>query len=207
MLHFPSRTLSNATACIHFPIALILVQSMLRKWVFLKRMQPLLPQLFLSVQSRPEADMSDFFKFENQREPPSLADRGRLRSGTKSDILKCLGVPTTASPEARNVSVQALDMPAVIHMVRPTRAATFIDYVPMHVVPFMKSQLTSSVERVDAVCDTYPDRSLKIQAQLRRGSGPRTRICQAAIHHPKERLAEISRQQNRALLLLQPETL
>ncbi len=67
-------------------------------------------------------------------------------------------------------------MPAVVHMVRPTRAATFSDYVHMHVVPFLKSHLTPSVERVDAVWDVYPETSLKIQTQLRRGSDPRTQI-------------------------------
>ncbi len=61
----------------------------------LKKNTALVTQLFLSLQSRPDADMSDFFRFENQREPPSLADRGGLRTGTKSDILKCLGAPTT----------------------------------------------------------------------------------------------------------------
>ena len=32
-------------------------------------------QLFLSLQSRPNADMRKFFLFENQREPPSIADQ------------------------------------------------------------------------------------------------------------------------------------
>ena len=45
----------------------------------------LMIQLFMSVQSRPDADMADFFRFENQREPLSLADRGSLRTGKKSD--------------------------------------------------------------------------------------------------------------------------
>ena len=45
----------------------------------------LMTQLFLSVQSRPDADMAEFFRFENQREPLSLADRGSLRTGKKSD--------------------------------------------------------------------------------------------------------------------------
>ena len=54
----------------------------------------LVTQLFLSLQSRPNADMMDFFQYENQKQPPSLADRGSLRSGTKSDILQCLDVPT-----------------------------------------------------------------------------------------------------------------
>ena len=52
-----------------------------------KKNMTLITQLFLSLQSRPDADMGEFFRFENQREPPSLADRGSLRSGSKSDIL------------------------------------------------------------------------------------------------------------------------
>ena len=35
----------------------------------------LITQLFLSLQSRPNADMRKFFQFENQREPPSVADQ------------------------------------------------------------------------------------------------------------------------------------
>ncbi len=54
----------------------------------------LVTQLFLSLQSRPDANMADFFRFENRREPPSLADRGSLRARKKSDILQCLGATT-----------------------------------------------------------------------------------------------------------------
>ena len=44
----------------------------------LKQNTTLITQLFISLQSRPEADMIDFFKYENQREPPSLSDYGLL---------------------------------------------------------------------------------------------------------------------------------
>ena len=106
--------------------------------------------------SESESDISDFFQFENQREPPSLANRGRLRSRTKSDILNCTAVHTTACTDARNVTVQIFDM---VHL---TRAPTFNDYGKMHLVPFVNSQLTASVERVDAVLDTYPENKLKM---------------------------------------------
>ena len=54
----------------------------------------LITQLFLSLQSCPVANMADFFRFENQIEPPSLADRGSLRAGKKSDNIRCLGATT-----------------------------------------------------------------------------------------------------------------
>lgn len=39
-----------------------------------KKDATLLTQLFLSRQSQPETGMSDFFRFQTQRESPSLAD-------------------------------------------------------------------------------------------------------------------------------------
>ena len=39
----------------------------------------LVAKLFISLQARPDADIDEFFKHENRREPPSLSDRGELR--------------------------------------------------------------------------------------------------------------------------------
>ena len=66
--------------------------------------------------------MSDFFKCETQREPPSLSDRGLLRTGTKSDIRVCLDAPKTRCEDALQSSVYILDMAAVLHMIPPTPA-------------------------------------------------------------------------------------
>ena len=111
----------------------------------------LVTQLFLSLQSRPDADMEDFFRFENQKEPPSLADRGSLRFGTKSDILQCINAPTGRSAAAKQATVVVLDMAAVIHMVRPTTAKTFSEYVSLHIVPFLEAQMKSRAQCIDAV--------------------------------------------------------
>ncbi|MES9882214.1 MAG: hypothetical protein ABW185_15180 [Sedimenticola sp.] len=147
----------------------------------MRRNTTLITQLFLSLQSRPDADISDFFKFENQRDPPSLSDRGQLRAGSKSDILKCFQVGSNpqAIGSARNivdVTVKVLDGPAIVHMVRPTRAKTFDEYASIHFVPFIKSHLGGQVTRVDIVWDVYLEQSLKGQTQRRRGTGTRTRV-------------------------------
>ena len=42
----------------------------------------LVTKLFISLQARPEANISEFFNHKNQREPPSLSHEGKLRSGT-----------------------------------------------------------------------------------------------------------------------------
>ena len=141
-----------------------------------KKNTVLVTQSFLWLKPRPDANMVDFFRYENQREPPALADHGMLRTGTKSDTLECLEVPTAPSVHAHDVTVKVVDMPAVVHMVRPTRAATFNDYVPMHLAPHSKSLLGPNVQGLDAVWDTYPEWNLKMQAHLRRGNGPRTQL-------------------------------
>ena len=109
----------------------------------------LITQLFLSLQSRPDANMADFFRFENQREPPSMADRGPLRAGKKSDILQRFGACTGCLDAAQQVTVVVLDMAEIIHMVRPTRAKTFSEYVTFQILPFLEFQVTNDTERTN----------------------------------------------------------
>ena len=150
-----------------------------------KKNMTLITQLFLSVQSRPDADMAEFFRFENQREPPSLADRGSLRTGKKSDIVECIKAPAGRADSARSATVVVLDMAAVVHMVRPTSAKTFADYATQHIVPFLEHQITPTVERIDAIWDNYPEDNLKSLTHQRRGAGPRTRIGDGHTQIPK----------------------
>ena len=135
----------------------------------------LVTQLFLSLQSRPDADILGFFKFENQRSllAPALSDRIRssLRAGTKSDILKCMYPCANRPRHSSNTSNSSS-----LDMVPPTRALTFNVYVLLHIVPFLKAQMTTTVQRIDAVWDTYPEQNLKSQTQQRRGSVARTRL-------------------------------
>lgn len=138
----------------------------------------LITKLFMSLQARPDADLDDFFKYENRREPPSLSDKGNLRSGTKSDILRCLpNMPITGrTPAAKEATVVVLDMAAVIHFVKPQRAKVFGEYAQMQLMPYLSSQMTSNTTRVDAVWDTYRETSLKSQTRSKRGQGQRTRV-------------------------------
>ena len=143
-------------------------------------------QLFLSLQSRPDANMADFFRFENQREPPSLADRGSLRAGKKSDILQCIGATTGRVAAAQQATVVGLEMAAIIHMVRPIPAKTFGKYVTFQIVPFLESQVTNDTQRIDAFWDSYPpEDNLKAHAQQRRGNDPRTRVGDGSTPIPK----------------------
>lgn len=116
----------------------------------------------------------------NQRDPPSLSNAGKLLSGTKSALLGCLpGMPGPGrSQSSKEASVLVLDMPAVIHIIKPQRATVFGDYTNMYLLPFIESKMTPNTTRVDAVWDTYHDGSLKSQTREKRGdtSGRRTRV-------------------------------
>ena len=69
-------------------------------------------------------------------------NQGPLRSGNKSDILEWLKAPTGRSAEAKAATVVVLYMAVVVHMVWPTSAYTFRDYVSQHLVQFVESQVT-----------------------------------------------------------------
>ena len=86
---------------------------------------------------------------------------------------------------ARLATVVVLDMPAVVHMVRPTSANTFADNATQHIVPFLEYQITPTVERIDAIWDNYPEGNLKSLTHQRRGTGRRTRIGDGHTQIPK----------------------
>ena len=145
----------------------------------------LVTQLFLSLQSRPDADILDFFRYENQKEPPSLADRGMMRSGAKSDILSCLNTPTCHSSAIKEATVMIFDMAAVINMIRPTLAKNFREYVSLHIIPYFKSKMSDNTQRLDAVWDTYPDDNLKALTQQKRGNGARIKVGDGSTPIPR----------------------
>ena len=125
--------------------------------------------MFISLQARPESNIQDFFRHENAKEPPSLAFKGKLRSGTKSQIIQCLpGWPFSRSDAlAKLATVLILDMPAVTHIIKPNRANSFDQYVDLQLLPYIESQMNQA-SRIDAVWDQYKEGSLKNQTRMKR---------------------------------------
>lgn len=77
-------------------------------------------------------------------------------------------------------------MAAVIHMVPPTNAKTFNEYVTLHIIPFLEAQTNNGAQRIDAVWDNYPEENnLKALTQQKRGTGPRTRVGDGSTKIPK----------------------
>ena len=100
---------------------------------------------------------------------------------TKSSLLNCLpGMPGPGFNDgARDTTVLVLDMAAVIHMVKPTRANVFGEYNQKHLIPFLESQINSKCIRIDGVWDRYHEDSLKAQTRVKRGEchGKRKRVA------------------------------
>ena len=152
-------------------------------------------RLYHCVKARPDADIDDFFKHENAKEPPSLSENGHLYYGNKCKIVECLpNVPSPGqSASQKEASVMLLDMAAIINIAVPKRAATFGEYVSLDLFPYIIHIMPEKCSRVDAVFDRYlGELSLKSMTRAKRNSSlsRRTRVTpQTAI--PKGNLISV----------------
>ena len=80
--------------------------------------------LVIVIQHR-ESDMGTFFGHENHPYPPSLFDRGKLRSTKKSDLLSILAQETESSEHFTSFDVKVLDGAAIVHLLPTTNITTF----------------------------------------------------------------------------------
>ncbi|KAJ8397883.1 hypothetical protein AAFF_G00435720 [Aldrovandia affinis] len=77
--------------------------------------------LFIASQTR-DGDLDEFFAHENQACPPALSQMGKIRLGTKSDLVGCLeGLITPRENDAASppVEVMILDGAAIVNMLAP----------------------------------------------------------------------------------------
>lgn len=131
-------------------------------------------RLYISNQYR-DGDVDVFFSHENQPYPPSLADLGELRLGSKSDLLTLLEDSTVNTRPQQTRDCKIFDGAALVHILTPKTARTFSDYANVIFLPFLELEL-ENVERVDVVWDRYLDKSLKNSTRTRRGSGKRVKV-------------------------------
>ena len=111
----------------------------------------LFSRLYIASQIR-RYDLDQFFQQENQAYSPALSQMGKLRTGTKSDLvgfLEDLDPPQDLSPTPV-VQVVLLDGVAIVNMLRPGFANTFSDYATQVFLPYITSQL-QHVNRLDVV--------------------------------------------------------
>ena len=87
----------------------------------------LFSRLYLACQAR-YGDVDQFFSHENHACPPSLSRGGKLRLGSKADIMPCLEVETATQEASPLVDANFLDGAAVVQMLNLGTAKTFLDY-------------------------------------------------------------------------------
>ncbi len=97
--------------------------------------------LYIACQSR-DGDLDDFFHHENQRvAPPSLSNLGKLRQGTKADLLSCLENCIELAPSQPDAEVAILDGAVLVNFLKPLTAKTFNDYAKSLFVPYIQNKL------------------------------------------------------------------
>ena len=96
-------------------------------------------RLYISNQHR-DGDPDIFFSHENQPYPPSISDFGKLRLGTKSDLLKDLqGTDVHLQPDTFDCLV--VDGGAIVHILNISYVQTFAEYADKVFLAFIKREL------------------------------------------------------------------
>ena len=144
--------------------------------VSLKNDCSLFSRLYVASQVR-NGNLDEFFEHENQAYPPALSQNGKLRTGTKSDLVSCLEELVNSRENATHPSVEViiLDGSVIVNMLRPGSAKTFSDYASQVFLPYVASQLQQA-SRIDIVWDEYRPDSLKAETRVKRGKGVRRRV-------------------------------
>ena len=138
----------------------------------------LFARLYIGCQSR-DGDLEDFFAHENQSSPPAISENGKLRSGTKSDLIQCLMEEIDTEDVSPKPTCVILDDAVLVQMLRPKNCKTFKDYSTSMFLPHLKSWLQKA-QRVDLVWDDYFECSLKASSRESRGRGQRRRVLSSA---------------------------
>lgn len=134
----------------------------------------LFSRLYISCQVR-DGDLDTFFSHENQAAPPSLSNGGKMRTGVKADLIKCLEVECFETNTAPTVDVTIFDGAAVVQMLNPGTSTTFEEYAEQIFLPYISSHLKVN-SRLDIVWDIYRPDSLKAALREKRGRGTRKRV-------------------------------
>ena len=96
----------------------------------------LFSRLYITCQTR-DGNLEDFFQQENQAWPPALSDGGKLRLGTKSDILTCLDDLSPPQTKTHDATCIVLDGAAIKQMMKPAAAKIFDEYSQQVFIPYI----------------------------------------------------------------------
>ena len=136
----------------------------------------LFSRLYIASQDR-EGGLDDFFKYENQPWPLSLAQLDKMRGGQKADLVKCLENLHQSDSDRPPHDALIIDGAVAVQILSPKTASTFQEYSDTVFKPFLIKELESA-NRIDIIWDVYRDDSLKSATREKRGSGQRRKVLQ-----------------------------
>ena len=94
----------------------------------LKSYRNLFSILFVASQFR-DGNLNGYSSHKNQPCPPSLSARGKLKLGTKSEIVRCLEDASEKQDDITpSVDVVMLDGPAMLCVLKPAASGTLREY-------------------------------------------------------------------------------
>ena len=113
-----------------------------------------------------DGDLDTFFTHENQS-TPSLSLGGKIRLGTKEDLLQCLELEEIQETNAPVVNAKFFD---VVQMLRPGTAKTFQDYADAVFSSYMSSHILNlgQIDSCHVVCATKFKLPLLLQGTVPR---------------------------------------
>ena len=141
----------------------------------------LFSRLYIASQDR-EGGLDDFFKYENQPWPLSLAQLDKMRGGQKVDLVKCLENLHQSDSDRQPHDALIINGAVAVQILSPKTASTFQEYSDTVFKPFLIKELESA-NRIDIIWDVYRDDSLKSATREKRGSGQRRKVLQQLEFH------------------------
>jgi len=135
----------------------------------------LFSRLFIISTAR-DLDLKEFFKYENEKFPPSLSVKGMLRPGFKAPLTEILEKLVTSDvPKPSNCSGVVFDGAALVHLVKPKpNTISFKNYCDIQLKPYlMRVANEVQAKRIDVAWDMYDGKSLKSNTRENRGTGLR----------------------------------
>ena len=128
--------------------------------------------------------MEEFFSHETLQYPPALARSSGMRSGNKSDLVKCiqpLSYIETVSNQPK-VPAVVLEGSVLVSLAKPKKNQSFKDYATDVFYPQIRKQMNEySAQQVDIVFDTYKDQSLKASTRVKRGKRIRRKVLDKSV--------------------------
>ena len=121
--------------------------------------------------------MDEFFSHETLSQPPALSKNTEMRSGDKSQLVKCLDQLSNNQVQVPKVLAGVFERSVLVNMLKPKKNQTFERYYIDTVQPEIQKYVTEyNAQRMDNVFDTYKKDSLKSQTRLERGKGIRRKV-------------------------------